>query len=212
MPADARPPSAAPTRPARAASSVPCAHRSGDMPSSQATCDVGSAQRLGDVGSAQAPMRRRQSLARIGQATCPAPRRSRASARRHAQCLGDRAHGPGDMPSAQATWAAPCAHRPGDMPRRLGDIGTAQRLGPCQATSPYARAQPTSAHAIAYATSAWDIGRCQMLDIYSGLPCDHWHHGTRAPSDAHHNTTPHVPIREPSSRRHALSRKNKKRA
>jgi hypothetical protein len=148
---------------AHATSAKPRAHRPGDMPSAQA-------------------------IARSAQATCPAPRRSRAAPRRHTQR-------PGDMPSAQATWAAPCAHRLGDMPRRLGDIGTAQRLGPCQATSPHARAQPTSADAIAYATSAWDICRCQMLVIYSGLPCDHWHHGTRAPSDAHHNTTPHGGMR-----------------
>src|SRR5687767_6394305 len=87
-------------------------------------------------------------------------------------------------------------------------------MPPCAPWHPGTKRRPTSAEPSAHATCPRptdiglchrDMGRCRMLDIDGGLPC---HHGTRAPSDAHHNTTPHVAIHEPSSRRHALSRKN----
>jgi len=52
---------------------------------------------------------------------------------------------------------------------------------------PHARAQAD----IGLCHRLCDMGRCHMLDIYSGLPCHHGQHGTRASSGAHHNT--HAP-------------------
>ena len=59
---------------------------------------------------------------------------------------------------------------------------------------PHARAQAD----IGLCHRLCDMGRCHMLDIYSGLPCHHGHHGTRASSGAHHNT--HAPMCQYTSR------------